>query len=66
MTDKDPRNFFNENISLLGGPQKDPIAWNLYGGLFALAQKLEEDNRQIRSELAQISSMVEKILQTKR
>lgn len=42
------KDFFQDNIQRLGGPQKDPLFWNLNGGLLELVKGLEDESRQIR------------------
>jgi hypothetical protein len=37
---------FQENQSLLGTPQRDPLAWNLSVGLIRLADALERDHQE--------------------
>jgi hypothetical protein len=37
---------FEQNLTMLGNPQSDPLAWNLYSGLLHLVEALEGDWRQ--------------------
>lgn len=45
--------FFEDNIKRLGSADRDPLAWNLNCGLFALAKQMDEiEQRQRATERA--------------
>lgn len=44
-----PKDFFAENYRLFSNPQTEPERFNLYGGLVALSNQIDDMERRIRS-----------------
>lgn len=53
------KNCFKENIALTGGAKADPVSFNLYNGLFQLAQQLERDGADIQRRLRRIEDEIQ-------
>jgi hypothetical protein len=44
-----PRDFFSENAQLFSNPNTEQERFNLYGGLIALSDQIDDMGRRIRS-----------------
>jgi len=50
---------FRENIELTGGPKGDAVNFNLYNGLFQLADQLEQDVQALQHQVRRIEESVQ-------
>ena len=48
------KSCFRENIQLTGGADRDLVSFNLYNGLFQLAQQLEKDLESLKGQVRQL------------
>jgi len=58
MSFDNAKKCFVENINLFGNAQMEPEKFNLYNGLFNMAeslQRLEQEVHQLRNEVADLS-----------
>ena len=55
------RECFEENLTLIGGAQDDPVAYNLYTGLLNLTESVERDLDRMHRALADLASVVQNL-----
>lgn len=60
MSFHDAKRRFDENLELMGGPDQDPLTWNLNTGLSELAESIQRSLEQLHSRLDRLERALEK------